>query len=225
MSLSARILKILPVILLAAACYDIGEPTQSPVRVTWVAFPDTVPVGRTFSLEFAGPVTPNTCGRLDTATVVIGDSIIRLAGQRSVFNTMCSDSRVTFYEARPVSIGKSGRFRVLDYEGRDLGSFVAVDSGTFSAVRTRGTGTLGTAGGCSLFGPGWLGNQRPFALAGLPEPLKAASGSDQVVFVAGTLHGFSLCGQYGSRPRIEVDTAYVTDHTIEDYYPEEDSDR
>ncbi len=224
MSLSTGFLMAFPAILLAAACYDIGEPTQSAVRVTWTAFPDTVPVGQTFSLEFAGPVTPNTCGRLDTATVVVGDSTIRLAGLRSVFDTMCSDSRVSFYEARPLAIQEAGRFRVLDYEGRDLGSLVAVDSGTFSAVQTRGMGTLDEAGGCVLFGPGWLGNQRPFALAGLPEPLKAAGGSDRVLFVAGTLHGFSLCGQYGSRPRIEVDTAYVTDQTIEDYYPGEDSD-
>ncbi|MEE9206924.1 MAG: hypothetical protein V3U67_00920 [Gemmatimonadota bacterium] len=224
MSLFPRILTALPAILPAAACYDIGEPTQSPVRVTWTAFPDTVLVGETFSLEFAGPVTPNACGRLDTATVAVGDSTIRLEGQRSVFDTMCSDSRVSFYEARPVRIEKSGRFRVLDYEDRDLGSLIAVDSGTFSAIGTRGTGTLDAAGGCYLFGPGWLGNQRPFALSGLPEPLRAASGPDRVLFVAGTLHGFSLCGLYGSRPRIDVDTAYFMDQTIEDYYPEEDSD-
>ncbi|MEN8144117.1 MAG: hypothetical protein ABFS14_04125 [Gemmatimonadota bacterium] len=224
MSLSTEYLKVLPVILVAAACYDIGEPTQSPVRVTWTAFPDTVPVGQTFSLEFAGPVTPNACGRLDTAAVAIGDSTIRLSGQRSVYDTMCSDSRVSFYEARPISLDDPGRFRVLDSEGRELGSVVALDSGTFSAVRTRGTGTLDEAGGCYLFGPGWLGNQRPFALAGLAESLKAEGGSDRVLFVAGTLHGFSLCGQYGSRPRIDVDTAYVTDQTIADYYPEKDTD-
>jgi len=208
---------LLALTLLSAACWRIGEPSESDAEIVWAAFPDTVVVGKTFSFEFAGPVSPNACGRLDTAVVRLEGRHIRLSGKRSVYDTMCADSPVAFYEARPLQIDTAGTYRVVAGE-RDLGHIVALDSGRFSAMRTRGEGTLAEAGGCLLFGPGWVGNQRPFVLRGAPGALRREVDTGVRVYVAGTLTGFSLCGAFGSRPVIEVDSGRVTDRRIEDYY-------
>jgi hypothetical protein len=203
--------------LLSAACWRIGEPTESEAVVSWAAFPDTIIVGQTFSFEFAGPVSEDACGRLDTAVVDLRASEIRLSGRRSVYDTMCSDSPVAFYEARPLQIDAAGTYRVS--AGRlELGHIVAVDSGRFSPMRARGEGTVAEAGGCLLFGPGWVGNQRPFVLRGAPDPIRSEVDSGRRVHVTGTLTGFSLCGAFGSRPVITVDTAWVTDRGVRDYY-------
>lgn len=212
----------LTLLVVSTACWRIGEPTESEAIVSWAAYPDTVLVGQTFSLEFAGPVSPNACGRLDTAIVEIGADAIRLAGRRSVYDTMCSDSPVAFYEARPLEIETAGRYRVLA-GGTALGELVAVDSGRFAPMRARGEGTVTEAGGCLLFGPGWVGNQRPFVLRGAPEAIRAEIDTGRRIYVAGTLAGFRLCGAFGSRPVISVDSARVTDRRVEDYYePDED---
>lgn len=203
--------------LLSAACWRIGEPTESAAEITWAAYPDTVIVGQPFSFEFAGPVSPDACGRLDTALVVLDGPEIRLSGRRSVYDTMCSDSPVAFYEARPLQIEAAGTYRV-SAGGLDLGSIVAVDSGRFSPMRSRGEGTVAEAGGCLLFGPGWVGNQRPFVLRGAPAEIRSEVDSGRRVHVVGDLLGFSLCGAFGSRPVIVVDTAWVTDRRIGDYY-------
>ena len=203
--------------ILSAACWRIGEPTESAAEVTWAAFPDTVVVGQTFSFEFAGPVSPNACGRLDTAMVRFDGPEIRLSGTRSVYDTMCADSPVAFYEARPLQIDTAGSYRVSAGE-LDLGQIVAVDSGRFSSMRARGEGTVAEAGGCLLFGPGWVGNQRPFVLRGAPADVRSEVDTGRRVHVVGTLSGYSLCGPFGSRPVIAVDTAWVTDRQIEDYY-------
>ncbi len=206
---------------LAAACWRIGEPTESAAIVTWAAYPDTVVVGETFSFEFAGPVAPDACGRLDTATVRVTRTEIRLSARRSVYDTMCSDSPVSFYEARPLTIDMSGRYSVRTEDGVDLGSLVAVDSGSFAPMRARGEGTVAEAGGCLLFGPGWVGNQRPFALRGAPDEVRAENDTGRRVHVVGILGGFTLCGVFGSRPVISVDTAWVTDRRDSDYYSED----
>lgn len=203
--------------LLSTACWRIGEPTESAAVITWAAFPDTVVVGQAFSFEFAGPVSPDACGRLDTALVVFDGSDIELSGRRSVYDTMCSDSPVAFYEARPLRIDSAGRYRVSAGE-LEFGSIVALDSGRFSSMRARGEGTVAEAGGCLMFGPGWVGNQRPFVLRGAPPEVRAEVGSGRRVQVIGNLSGFSLCGAFGSRPVITVDTAWVTARRIGDYY-------
>jgi hypothetical protein len=203
--------------LATAACWRIGEPTESPVLISWAAFPDTVVVGQTFSFEFAGPVSPDACGRLDTAVVQVDAESIRLSGRRSVYDTMCANSPVTFYEARPIEIGAAGRYRVVAGD-REFGSIVAVDSGRFAPMRARGEGTVTEAGGCLLFGPGRVGNQRPFVLRRAPESIRAEIDSGRRVYVSGVLAGFSLCGAFGSRPAILVDSARVTDRRVEEYY-------
>lgn len=203
--------------ILSTACWRIGEPTESAAVISWAAFPDTVVVGQPFSFEFAGPVSPDACGRLDTAIVHMEGSAIRLSGRRSVYDTMCANSPVAFYEARPLQIEGAGRYRV-SAGGLEFGEIVAVDSGRFSPMKARGEGTVAEAGGCLLFGPGWVGNQRPFALRGAPAEIRSEVDTGRRVHVVGVLAGFSLCGAFGSRPMIAVDTAWVTDRQIEDYY-------
>ena len=88
-------------------------------------------------------------------------------------------------------------------------------------MRAIGEGTVRSVGGCWLFGPGWAANQRPFALLGAPDEILDQAGSDRVVHVEGTLLGFTLCGWYGSRPSIRVDTAWITDRTGSDYYSDD----
>lgn len=216
----------LTLVVLSAACWRIGEPTESEAIVTWAAYPDTVLVGEAFSFEFAGPVSPDACGRLDTAVVAVAVAEIRLSARRSVFDTMCSDSPVTFYEARPLVLERPGSYSVLTEHGLRLGSIVAVDSGSFAPMRARGEGTVTEAGGCLLFGPGWVGNQRPFALRGAPAAVQAENDTGRRVHVSGTLGGFTLCGTFGSRPVILVDTAWVTDQVSADYYSQKrDSDQ
>lgn len=205
----------------AVGCLDPGEPTPGPARVTWAAYPDTVVTGQVFSLELAGPVSLNSCGRLDTAGVVVGDSTIRLSARRSVFlDAMCSDDRISFYQVRAMTVEEPGSYRVRAEDGSALGTLVAVDTGAFSAMGTRGWGTLRTGGGCLFLGPGWAANQRPFALRGAPEELRGVAGTDTLVWVEGRLVGFALCGGYGSRPAIRVDRARVTDSIGADWYPE-----
>ena len=202
----------------STGCWRIGEPTESEALVTWAAYPDTVVAGQVFSLEFAGPVTPDACGRLDTATVVISPSAIDLAGRRSVYETMCAQSPVSFYEARPLVLDVPGSYVVRAAGGETLGAIVAIDSGSFSRMRTIGRGTVHDVESCLLFGPGRLGNQRPFALRGrVPDAVRQATESE-IVHVRGTLAGFALCGLFGSRPAIRVDTAWVTGQLVDDYY-------
>lgn len=186
--------------------------------MTWAAYPETVIVGQVFSLEFAGPVAPNACGRLDTAIVAVEDTVIRLSARRSVFDTMCSDSPVSFYEARPLRLSRPGTYPVRGSAGRELGVVQAVDSGRFSLMVAVGEGTVAEAGGCLLFGPGWIGNQRPFALRGAGSDVRAVVGTDVRVHVRGTLRGYTLCGSFGSRPVIEVRAAQVTGTTTSEYY-------
>jgi len=205
-------------VILGAACWRIGEPTQSAALVTWVAYPDTVVVGEVFSFELAGPVSPNACGRLDTAIVEVQDSGIVLSGRRSVYDTMCSDSPVSFYEARPLRLEHAGRYTVATVEGTPLGTLVAVDSGRFSRMRAVGEGTVRQAGGCLLFGPGWMGNQRPFALRDAPDDLREQDDTGRRVRIAGSITGYTLCGSFGSRPVITVDSVTVSDLTERDYY-------
>lgn len=204
--------------LVAAGCLGIGEPTHVPLRVAWTAHPDTVAVGREFSFEMAGPVSLDGCARLDTVTVTPEAGQIRVAGRRSLFHTWCPGSRVSFYQARALRLGRAGRWPVRDAEGRLLGSIVAVEGARTGPLYTRGEGTLRRAGGCVLFGPGWIGNQRVFALRGLPDSVLAAAGSDRLVRVVGPLAGFRECGAFGSRPAIRVDSARVTSRDAADYY-------
>ena len=204
----------------AAGCWRLGEPTASPVEVTWAAFPDTVLAGEVFSFEFAGPVSRDACARLDTAWITVTDSTVEISGTRSRYETLCSDNRVSFYEAGPMRIEAPGSYRVLA-SGTDFGRLTVVEEGEFSPLRARGWGTLRRAGGCIFYGPGWAGNQRPFALQGETEALERVVGTDTLVWVRGRLSGFSLCGPYGSRPRIVVDSAEITDRTGDDYYPGE----
>jgi hypothetical protein len=148
----------------------------------------------------------------------VSQDAITLAAQRSTFNAVCANQRISFYEARPLEVASPGTYTVRTTDGRLLGALVATDSGPFSAIRTVGDGTVREAGGCVFFGPGWIGNQRLFALSGSPEAVRRVAGSDRVVHVEGTLRGFSSCGSWGSRPRIRVDTAWVTDRDAADWY-------
>lgn len=199
-------------------CWRTGEPTPGAALVTWAAYPDTVRVGATFSFEFGGPISPTACGRLDTATLAVTDSAIELAARRSTFSAVCAPQKISFYEARAISIPRAGRYAVRTAEGRALGTLVALDSGEFSRVWTIGEGTVREAAGCLLFGPGWIGSQRVFALTGVPEAVRTVAGEGRVVHVEGRLYGFSACGNWGSRPRIRVDTAWVTDRESGDWY-------
>lgn len=204
---------------IAAACWQVGQPSEGPALVTWAAYPDTVVVGQTFPFEVAGPVAPNTCGRLDTTTVAVTDTAILVAARRSVYRSVfCSGSRVSFYVPRALTIEKPGRYPVLAGGGRRLGVLLALDSGAFSPERTVGEGTVRHGGGCLLFGPGWASNQRPFALRGAPPRLEALAGTDSVVRLIGPLSGFAQCGGVGSRPVIRVDSASVTGKLAADWY-------
>ena len=111
--------------------------------------------------------------------------------------------------------------KALEGDGSELGTITATDSGSFSRMRASGEGTVSRAGGCLLFGPGWIGNQRPFALRGAPDAVAAESESGRRVWITGLLSGFTLCGSFGSRPVIEVDRARVTDGRVDDYYRED----
>lgn len=203
-----------------SGCWRTGEPTPGPALVTWAAYPESVRVGEPFLFEFAGPVAPNQCGRLDTATLAVEEDGIRLAARRSTFRAVCAGQRVSFYEARSLRIARAGRYPVRTAQGLELGTLVATDSGPFSRIRTIGLGTVHEAAGCRLFGPGWVGNQRVFALSGAPPAVREAAGTDRVVGVRGDLLGFTLCGWYGSRPTIRVDSAWVTDRAGADWYSE-----
>lgn len=206
----------------ALGCLDTGEPVPGPARVTWVAYPETVLVGETFTFEMAGPLAPDHCVRLDTTRVVPADSAIRVEADRSVFpEAMCGDERRSFYEVRPLRLPRAGSYPVVTALGLELGTLVAVDSGAFSGVRTIGEGTLRSADGCVIFSPGWSANQRLFALGGLPEGTGRATGTDSVVRVEGTLRGYSLCGPFGSVPAIQVSSARATGRTGTDYFPVE----
>lgn len=202
----------------AAGCWRLGEPTGSPLLVTWVAYPETVLAGEIFSFEYAGPVSPDACARPDTSWVRVGDGSVTLGGERSRFETLCADERVSFYEARPLSMPAAGRYRVRSGD-RSFGEMVVLDSGTFSGMSAVGEGTVREAGGCLMFGPGWASNQRPFVLSGAGPGIHAVAGTDSVIWVRGRLLGFTLCGQFGSRPRIVVDSARVTEGTGADWYP------
>jgi hypothetical protein len=201
-----------------SACWRTGEPTPSAGLVTWAAYPDSVRVGATFSFEFAGPISGTACGRLDTALLAVTETEIVIEARRSTFRAVCANQRISFYEARPIALERAGRYAVRTAGGRSLGTLVATDSGAFSAIGTRGEGTVREAGGCWLFGPGWVGNQRVFSLSGAPEGIKEMSETDRIVHVEGRLRGFTTCGSWGSRPRIEVDTAWVTDRRGADWY-------
>jgi hypothetical protein len=202
----------------ATGCWRIGEPTPDEAVVSWAAYPDTVVVGESFPFELAGPVSPTTCGRLDTAVVAVSEGEIVLSAERSVFDASCSRERVSFYHARSFTIEQPGAYRVRTRRGLDLGNLVAVDSGRFSPMVAVGEGTLRSVGGCWLFGPGWAANQRPFALRNVPDEVAAEAGTDRIVFVRGEFAGFTLCGRWGSRPSIRVDTAWVTTRRGRDYY-------
>lgn len=205
-------------LLLAAtvACWRIGEPTASDALVSWAAFPDTVVAGQVFSLEFAGPITPNACGRLDTATVSVSDSIVFLDARRLTYDTSCPKTPTSFYEARALQLA-AGLY-IVRGERREFGRIVAVDSGSFSRMRAQGEGTVQTGDGCALFGPGRLGNQRPFALIGDLDLVRAAFDSDRVVWIRGPLSGFTLCGSFGSRPAIRIELAEIRDGTSAEVY-------
>lgn len=205
----------------AAGCLDPGEPTASAARVAWVAYPETVQTAETFSFEAAGPVSQNSCGRLDTVTVTVSDSAVEVTARREVFReAMCSDDRVGWYQVRALRIDRPGRYRVRSAGGRSFGTLVAADTARFTAMSARGLGTLGRGGGCVFFGPGWVGNQRPFALRGLADGLGRLAGTDTLVHVVGRLVGYSLCGGFGSRPTIRVDSARATGRTGDDWYRE-----
>lgn len=202
-----------------AACWRVGEPVPDAAKVAWAAYPDTVVVGEVFSFEFAGPVSPDGCARMDSARLAVGDSTIRLAADRSLFpDALCADQRMSFYEARPLTVDRPGRYRVHTAEGLDLGTLVAVREGRFSRMKAQGEGTLRRAGGCVFFGPGWASNQRPFALRRVPPRVEAVAGTDTLVRIRGTLYGFASCGAFGSRPAIRVTEARVTDRTGADHY-------
>ncbi|MDT8435435.1 MAG: hypothetical protein RRA92_01645 [Gemmatimonadota bacterium] len=214
----ARISATVLLLWMLGACWRIGEPVESTALVTWAAYPDTVLAGQVFPFEVAGPVSPDACGRLDTVTVELRDGELLLGARRSVYDTMCADSPVAFYEARALTLAAAGTWRVRTREGRDLGTIVAVDSGAFSPMRTVGEGTLRAAGGCLLFGPGWVGNQRPFALRGAGPDIEALAGTDRRAWIAGELAGFTTCGAFGSRPVIRVEEARPFEATAADYY-------
>ncbi|MFW6088263.1 MAG: hypothetical protein ACODAB_00835 [Gemmatimonadota bacterium] len=211
----------LGLLLVLSGCWRIGEPTTSEAVVAWAAWPDTVVAGEQFPLEFAGPIAPNACGRLDTAAVVVTDSTVELSARRTTYETMCSDAPVSFYEVRAMEL-PPGDYAVR--AGADvLGRIVAVEEGKFGPMHAAGLGTVERGGECLLFGPGQLGNQRPFALIGRAERLgmlDPAIGSRRLVHVRGTLAGFTLCGSFGSRPAIRVSEARLLDRETDDYYEE-----
>lgn len=218
MSPAARALVVAAAVA-SAGCWRIGEPTSEAAAVAWAAYPDTVVTGETFSFEFGGPVSRNSCARLDTAAVTVAESTVVVEARRAVFDTWCADDRVSYYQAGPLRLPEPGRYAVRSATGRDLGVVTAVDSGEFSRMRTVGWGTLRRGGGgCVFFGPGWANNQRPFHLAEIPDRLREEAGTDRVVWVSGRLYGWTLCGAYGSRPRIVVDSARVTEHVARSYY-------
>ena len=201
------------------ACWRIGEPTDSDAVVAWAAFPDTVIANQVFPFEFAGPITPDACGRLDTAMVAIADSSIELSARRTTYETMCADTPIGFYEVRALEL-PAGVY-VVRAGPRVLGHIVSLEEGAFAPMRTSGVGMVDRAGGCLLFGPGQLGNQRPFVLRGrgldAPE-VERAIGTRRLLDVRGTLSGFTLCGDFGSRPVIRVSRVRVLDRTADDYY-------
>lgn len=209
----------LGLLVVLAGCWRIGEPTTSEAVVAWAAWPDTVVAGEQFPLEFAGPISPNACGRLDTAVVVVTDSTVELSARRTTYETMCSDTPVSFYEVRALEL-PPGTYTLRAGED-EFGRIVALESGTFAPMHAAGLGTVERAGGCLLFGPGQLGNQRPFALIGRADRLGGldpAVGSRRLVHVRGTLAGFTLCGSFGSRPAIRVSEARLLDREADDYY-------
>lgn len=211
----------LGLLVLVSGCWRIGEPTTSDAVVAWAAFPDTVAAGEPFPLEFAGPISPNACGRLDTAVVVVTDTSLELSARRTTYETMCSDTPVGFYEVRSVEL-PPGTYTIRAGE-EELGRIVALEEGAFAPMHAVGLGTVQRAGGCVLFGPGQLGNQRPFALLGSVERLatiEPALGARRLVHVRGTLAGFTLCGSFGSRPAIRVSEARLLDRGADDYYEE-----
>lgn len=213
---------LLTLLLLAAGCWRLGEPTSGEAVVSWAAFPDTVTAGAPFPFEFAGPITPNSCGRLDTAVATVTDTSIELSGRRTMFETSCSRLPVSFYEVRSLEL-PPGSYAVRTATD-ELGRIVSVEGGPFSAMRAAGTGTVRDVGACVLFGPGQLGgNQRPFALIGgavSAAALEPAFEARRLVHVRGTLSGFTLCGSFGSRPAIRVAEIRVLERTASDYYEE-----
>jgi len=214
-SLNPRVVGLL-LLVIAAGCWRIGEPTSSEALVSWAAFPDTVIAGEVFSLEFAGPITPNSCGRLDTATVAVTDSTVFLRASRVTYDTSCPRTPVSFYQARAMQLDQ-GTYSVVG-ERQTFGQIVALDSGSFSRMHVSGEGTVRASGGCTLFGPGRLGNQRPFALVGNTGLITGSLDADRVVWIRGTLSGFALCGSFGSRPAIRVEETAIRDGSSEDYY-------
>lgn len=211
----------LGLLVVLSGCWRIGEPTASEAVVAWAAWPDTVAAGEQFPLEFAGPISPNACGRLDTAVVVVTDSTVELSARRTTYETMCSDTPVSFYEVRAMAL-PPGTYAVRA-GAEELGRIVALEDGRFAPMHAAGLGTVERAGECLLFGPGQLGNQRPFALIGGDDRLGGldpAVGSRRLVHVRGTLAGFTLCGSFGSRPAIRVSEARVLDRGADDYYEE-----
>lgn len=204
--------------LLAAGCTG-GAPTQGPARITWVAYPETVVVGKAFPFEIAGPVGPTTCSRLDSSSVTVSDSGIVLSAHRSEYHSfLCSHTRVSFYRPRALRVARAGRYPVLTPERAALGTLVAVDSGTFSSLRTIGEGTVRRGGGCLLFGPGWASNQRPFSLHDATARVAGLAGTDSVIRVVGDLAGFDQCGGLGSLPVIAADSVSVSGHLARDWY-------
>lgn len=207
-------------LLALTACWRIGEPSESDAVVAWAAFPDTVGADEVFPFEFAGPITPDACGRLDSAVVAVTQSSIELSARRLTFDTMCPDSPVGFYEVRALSLPAGS------YEVRAgtvvLGRIESIRDARFAPMRAAGTGTLRRAGGCILFGPGRIGgNQRPFALRGTDlngDVGNAALDGLRLVEMRGTVSGFTVCGEFGSRPVIRVDELTVLDRSADDYY-------
>ena len=202
--------------LTAAQCVN-PEPTSDAALVTFAAFPDTVTAGQQFTMEFAGPIAPNTCGTLDSAYAEVSDSTIVLAGVRNLFRARCADQRVSFYEVNLITIDSPGVREVVNAAGRSFGTLMVADSGSQTDFIGRGGGTVREAGPCLVFGPGWVGTQRIFSLQNAPDPVRNAS-EDQIVNLRGRFRGFDRCGQWGSRPVIQVDTAWVSDATTHDYY-------
>lgn len=218
---TTRIARGLCLLAALAGCWRIGEPSTSEAIVTWAAFPDTVTAGETFPFEFAGPITPNACGRLDTAVVAVTDSSLELSARRITYETMCAENPISFYEVRALEL-PAGDY-VVRASGVELGRITSRDGGPFAPMRAIGTGTVARAGGCLVFGPGQFGNQRPFVLRGpgtADGSLDDAVGTLRLVHVRGTLSGFTLCGSFGSRPAIRVSEARILDRTADDYYAE-----
>ena len=118
-------------LLITSGCWRLGDAIPSDALVTWVAYPETVRVDAPFSFEFAGPVSPDGCGRLDTATLAVTESSIELAARRSTFRAMCAPQHISFYEARPLTIGTPGEYVVRAPTGIELGTLVATDTGRF----------------------------------------------------------------------------------------------